>query len=286
VLVSSRLQTAPPSRPKILLLAGLAVIATGVTFAFPPFTRPPSYYDFADRREILGIPDFMDVASNAPWTLIGVLGLIFIARTRADGRPRPFIDESERARFTVLFGGLLLVAAGSAYFHLAPTSATLLWDRLPMSIVFMAFFSIVVGERIDGRAGRVLFGPLLALGIASVLYWQYTELIGRGDERLYVLVQFFPMLALPIILLLFPARWRGGGDLWIVLGWYALAKLFEVTDKAVFAATAGIISGHTLKHLSGVMAAAWLLRLMTRRRPVQPEDDCASYQRSASHLRS
>ncbi len=41
--------------------------------------------------------------------------------------------------------------------------------------------------------------PTLAIGIASVFYWQRTEAQGVGDLRLYALVQFLLMLIIPII---------------------------------------------------------------------------------------
>jgi hypothetical protein len=40
-----------------------------------------------------------------------------------------------------------------------------------------------------------------------------------------------------------------------LIAWYALAKLLEANDDAVFHLTQGIISGHSLKHLAACMAA-------------------------------
>src|ERR1043166_3692272 len=47
--------------------------------------------------------------------------------------------------------------------------ATLVWDRLPMTILFMALLASTIGERVAMPAGRLLLFPLLVLGIASVL---------------------------------------------------------------------------------------------------------------------
>lgn len=255
-----------PSR-RVLAILVLAVSGTAVAFALPPFTLGPDYYAFADRRHALGIPNFMDVISNLPWLLIGLAGLRFIGRTRHGDFGSPFRDGWERGAFAVLFGGVVLLAFGSAAFHLDPRIATLLWDRLPMTIVFMSLFGIVIAERIDRRAGRLLFVPLLLLGVASVLYWRYTESMGRGDVRLYGLVQFFPMAALPLILWLFPRPAGRTGDLLAVIAWYAVAKLCEIGDVAIFTMTGGTVSGHTLKHLTGGVATIYLLRMMMFRRP-------------------
>ena len=92
----------------------------------------------------------------------------------------------------------------------------------------------------------------------------YTEQLGRGDLRLYGLVQFLPLILLPLVLLMYPPRWSRGADYWMVGGWYLLAKLLELFDRNVFNLTGGI-SGHTLKHLSAAMAAWWLLRMLKMR---------------------
>jgi hypothetical protein len=84
--------------------------------------------------------------------------------------------------------------------------------------------------------------------------------VGAGDLRLYALVQFFPMLAIPLALALYPRRWLRGADLLIAVGVYALAKVFEALDAPIFA-LGGAVSGHTLKHLTAAGAAAWLLRI-------------------------
>ena len=137
---------------------------------------------------------------------------------------------------------------------------------MPISVAAMAFLAAVVGERISPRAGLVLLLPLAALGAASVFYWSWTELQGAGDLRLYGFVQFFPVLAVPLVMLLYPPRYTRGADLVIVIGFYALAKALEVLDKPIFAAT-GVLSGHTLKHLVAAAAAFWVWRMLRRRQP-------------------
>jgi hypothetical protein len=252
-------------RAKIATLLALAAVAATCALLAPPFTRPAAYFQFADARTILGVPHFMDVASSLPWLLVGTLGLLFVARTPARQHDSPFADGQDRTAFGLLFGAIALVAPGSGYFHLAPSPATLLWDRLPMAVAFMSLFAIVLRERIGGPVARGLIVPLVALGVGSVLHWHYTEMLGRGDERLYALVQFFPMVALPILLLWFPAAASRTRGLFVALGLYAVSKVFELTDGPVFALTNGLISGHTIKHACAVVASIWLLRVMIGR---------------------
>ena len=87
-----------------------------------------------------------------------------------------------------------------------------------------------------------------------------------GDLRPYGLVQFGSMVLVPLILVLFPARYTGTAYLWLSLGWYALAKVFEYFDHGLLALTG--VSGHTWKHLASAASAYWILRMLARRRPL------------------
>jgi hypothetical protein len=167
----------------------------------------------------------------------------------------------------VLFAGVGLTGIGSAYYHWAPDNATLFWDRLPMTIAFMAILSSVIAERIDLKAGLRLLWPLLAIGALSTLYWHAGESRGVGDLRPYALVQFGTMVAIPLILWLFPPRYTGTADMVRVIAWYGLAKVFEHFDHGFFQLTG--ISGHTLKHLASAVGAWWILRMVQRRRPLR-----------------
>jgi hypothetical protein len=97
-------------------------------------------------------------------------------------------------------------------------------------------------------------------GISSIAWWVRTEAAGAGDLRAYALVQFLPMVLIPLILMF----WRDGHlaarPLWFALGAYVSAKLMEHFDAAVFAATGGLVAGHALKHLAAALAAWWILR--------------------------
>jgi len=233
-------------------LLALGAIATAAVFTLPPIPQDPAYHDFADHRRVLGIPSALNVLSNLPLALVGSIGLAVVARGRGGW---------ERAALLVLFTGLALTGVGSAYYHAAPTTATLFWDRLPMAVAFMAFCALTLGERVSPRAGPWLLAALVMIGVASVVIWRLGETAGAGDLRLYGLVQFLPAVLLPLALVLFPARWLRTSDLLGAIGWYAVAKLCEALDRPIFA-VGGIVSGHTLKHLAAATAAAWLLRVV------------------------
>jgi hypothetical protein len=80
-------------------------------------------------------------------------------------------------------------------------------------------------------------------------------------------VQFFPCLALPVIFFLFPPRFTGTIYWLLAAMFYALAKLFEFYDRAIYSATE-ILSGHTLKHFAAAAACGALLRYFQKRQPV------------------
>jgi hypothetical protein len=245
----------------------LALGAAALLFAMPALPQDVQYHNFADQRSLWSVPNALNVISNLPFLVVGVLGVGWLLTRAGRTAGRHFTSPWEWYAQLLLFGGVALTGLGSAYYHAHPTNDTLYWDRLPLTVVFMTFFVLVVGERVSLRAGLWLFGPCVALGLFGVTYWRWSELQGAGDLRFYGLVQYFPLLVLPILLVLFPPRYTGSADLWGVLGWYALAKALELLDRFVYAA-GGLVSGHTLKHVFASMGALWLLLHLMRRRPL------------------
>jgi len=248
-------------RPKATrtFLLGITLLVAAFFYVVPPISQNTAYHDFADQRTLFGIPHFWNVASNLPFVIVGFVGMRKVWRGRFQGGLPDL-----RANYFLFFLGLLLTGFGSAYYHLAPSNRTLVWDRLPMAVSFMAFFSAVLGERWGGRVGRSALAPLVLLGVLSVLYWDGTELIGHGDLRPYLLVQFLPMLLLPVLLLGFPSAVTGSGYVWAVLAWYTVAKIFEWQDAAVLQVL-GRFGGHSLKHVSAA-AAGYVFLLALKRR--------------------
>lgn len=245
-----------------VLAIAVAVVAV-VVFARPPLAQDLAYHHMADHRACWMISNCLNVVSNLPFALVGWLGLAMVVRP-GNGRATPFADAWERWPYVVLFGGTALTALGSAYYHLAPDNARLVWDRLPMTLGFMGLLAALVAERVSLRVARVLLWPLVVFGIVSVGYWYWSEVQGRGDLRLYILVQFGSLVLVLLLPILYPARDLGTGYLFTGLGAYAAAKVLEATDAPVFA-LGGIVSGHTLKHLAAAGAAACLVAMLRAR---------------------
>jgi hypothetical protein len=236
------------TRP-VPVLYGLMIASLVALLPLPLLWQDQAYHQFADQRELFGIPNFWNVVSNLPFVAVGAVGLLQFHRD---------------ATTIVLFAGIFLTGFGSSYYHLDPNDSTLFWDRLPMTICFAAILSAVVEERVDAKAGTMLLRPLLAIGIFSLFLWRWT-----GDLRLYAWAQFFPFLALVLILRLFPPKYTGTRYWVIAAALYALAKLLEFLDDKIYS-LGSIVSGHTLKHLAAAAASLAILRLLQTRRPIAP----------------
>lgn len=258
---SDRVRALTPAafEARVLGFISLGLVTLGLLYCLPAIPQDLSYHAFADGRTLLGVPNFLNVASNLPFLVVGGLGLWLLIRYDALRPGGPPLTSPERWPLAVLFTGIFLTGFGSAYYHLVPDNDRLVWDRLPMTLAFMGFFASMIGERMGTRAGLWLLGPLVWLGLASVLNWHQSEQRGAGDLRLYYFVQFYPMLAIPLLIYLFPARYTRDGDIFIALGWYVLAKVVEreFLDRGVLGVT-GSVSGHTLKHLAAAAGAYWL----------------------------
>ena len=243
-------------RVRLWILLGLSIAAIAGVMLHAPLAQPLAYHAFVDQRTLWGIPNFWNVISNVPFLIFGLMGVAEIAR-------RPSLPL--KWVYLTFFAGTCLVAFGSGYYHLAPSNATLVWDRLTMAIVFMAFFAIIIAGYVSARAGRLAFVPLEMLGVGSVVYWHFTEVAGHGDLRAYIITQFLPIILIPLILLFFPSRLWPVRLLWAMLGTYVLAKLLEHFDAQVFALLGHTISGHSLKHLAAALGT-WFFLLALRRR--------------------
>jgi hypothetical protein len=248
------------SRTRVVLLLAIVIGLTVATALVPRIAQDPAYHQFADQRTLFGIPHFFDVVSNVPFLFIGAWGLLVSLQSSK----QMFAETSERWPYVVLFLGVLLTSFGSSYYHWNPNNHTLVWDRLPMTVGFMGLLSATIAERINHGFGIRWLLPLVLLGIASVVYWNRTELAGAGDLRPYVLVQFGSLLVLILILILFPPKYTGGRYIGYAIGFYALAKVLELADVAIYRVLR-VVSGHTLKHLAAASAIVWIVWMLKMR---------------------
>lgn len=239
---------------KTSILLFLTAIGIASVFFIPPIPQNNLYHNFADARTIMSIPNFYNVVSNFPLFIFGILGIIFVGRQSK--------QNTLWWNNLFFFTGILLTGIGSAYYHFNPRIETLVWDRLPMTITFMAFFAIIISEYVDKNFGKRILFHLIFFGILSVLYWYKTEMNGAGDLRFYALIQFLPMLLIPLIILMFKSK-SNSKYYWLIILAYGIAKLFEAYDQQIFVFTNGI-SGHALKHLAAALAPLIYLKIIIK----------------------
>lgn len=233
-------------------LIAISLISIIGVFSMQAIPQDLAYHVFSDTQSLFGISNVYNVLSNLPFLIIGLMGLYSVFSKQIQ-----CVDEF-RVAYIILFSGVTLVSVGSGYYHLAPDNHTLVWDRLPMTIAFMSLFAIIVSEFISLRLAKILLYPFIIMGIASVYYWQLTESAGQGDLRLYVLVQFLPILLIPIIFYNFKSRYTDIKGYWWLLAAYAAAKLLEHFDAQIHLFT-GFISGHSLKHIAAATGMYMLI---------------------------
>ena len=233
------------------ILLALTAIASVVGVLFvQPIMQSESYHHFSDANTIFTIPNFWNVISNLPFLVVGLMGLVHLKT----------IVSHSKVQYLLFFIGVALVSIGSGYYHLHPSNATLVWDRLPMTIAFMALFSIVISEFVDEKIGQQLLIPALLLGLASIVYW-----IVFNDLRMYILVQFYPIVAILIVLVFFKSKYTLTVGYWILLIAYIVAKFLEYFDYQVLHFLK-VISGHTLKHVVAAIGIYILLITYQKRK--------------------
>ncbi|WP_120497925.1 hypothetical protein [Kiloniella sp. EL199] len=245
------------------------------TLLVPKLPQDQLYHLFADTRSCLGIANFGDVSSNLGFLIVGSLGLLKLRELYQSGK---FQSLSEVLPYIIFFLSVALVAPGSAYYHEDPDNDRLFWDRLPMTVAFMSLFGAILIDRVDMFSMQKLIGQkltgqklteklilgLIFLGVASLVYWQQTESTGNGDLRPYVLVQFYPLIALPLICWLYPLSKHTSVKylVWMYV-WYALAKALEYFDAEVYDLLGNMISGHSLKHMAAAMAVYMVVLMLS-----------------------
>ncbi|XP_037417063.1 uncharacterized protein LOC119280261 [Triticum dicoccoides] len=207
------------------------------------------------------IPNTLNVISNIPFLFVGLAGLI-LCHYKNYFR---LCSQGELWSWTLFYAGVTAVGVGSSYYHLYPNDATLVWDRLPMTIAFTSIVAIFIIERVDDRAGTKSLAPLVIAGALSILYWSFFD-----DLRPYAIIQFVPCIVIPVMAIVIPPMYTHSSYWLWAAGFYLLAKVEEAADKPIYRWTHDIVSGHTLKHLCAAMVPVFLT-LMLAKRTIEPD---------------
>jgi len=263
----------PPTAPCRLrrmarhLPAAITLIVVAAMLVHGVIVQPDGYHDFADHSSFAGLPHAADVLSNIGFALVGLWGGWRLAGQA--GHPRL---AAGWFGYRLLLIGLVLTAAGSSYYHLAPDDVRLIWDRLPIAIACAGLLAAVRAETVAGSVARGMAridarseAALLALfAVASVAWWHFSNGEGQGDLRPYLLLQVLPIALVPLWQWLYGSDRQDRLHFGAALAVYVLAKIAELNDH-VFLAANGLLSGHTLKHLLATLAAWLIVRRLVQR---------------------
>ncbi|MBA0730900.1 hypothetical protein Golax_025541 [Gossypium laxum] len=206
---------------------------------------PLSYRNhlYADMRNFVGVPNTLNVITNFPFLIVGVLGL-----------------PGELWGWLLFYGGTASVAFGSAYYHLRPDDNRVLLDTLPMMIAYSSLFSTFILERLGERIGLSCLFSLVVLAVLSTSYARTFN-----DLRLCMIFQLIPCIAIPIMTFLFPPKYTHSRYwLWTV-GVFILAKMEALADMKIYRANNYIISGHSLEHLCSAIAPVLVTVMLMHR---------------------
>jgi len=228
-----------------MLLIAAAMLVQG------PIAQPDNYHAFADVREFSRVPNAADVASNLGFLIVGILGLWSFRQ-----RYRQLALGAAWPGYATFFIGAALIGIGSGYYHLQPDNIRLFWDRLAIVVACSGLLAAGYADAYQ-RIAKLALPTLVGVATLSVMWWSITESNGTGDLRPYLLIQIAPLIMVPLWQWAANANKRDRIAFGIAILLYVLAKTAELYDREVFN-TLGFLSGHTIKHLLAVAAAAVL----------------------------
>lgn len=244
------------------LCLGFGVLLAVVLYCLRPLYQFGDYRSgigFADKRTLLGIENFADVVSNVGFLLVGGWGLLWCFARRVvstNEKATSFASKDRTVHFLtgVLFAAVFLTGLGSSYFHLNPNSETLLWDRLPMVIGFSALIGLLITDRLGDRLGLQSFSVVTLVGLLTLLQWKLT-----GEAFSYSVLQAGTIVCVLLLPVFFSEGRLSNRSIYLAVGAYGFAKLFEVADGLIFSAT-HLVAGHALKHAMAALAMAFVLQ--------------------------
>lgn len=215
----------------------------------------------AARGSLANFSTVANIATSLPFLAVGLVGIRHIFPASARNVIKP-----SRVVFVL---SLILVGAGSVFYHVFPSTEHLLWDRLPIAVCLAAFVCAIADAGRDSRIGSALLFPVLVVSISSVLYWYVTWTHGHEDLRPYAIVQLGTVLW-AVIAVFWRPPYGGARALRWALGAYAVGRICELFQQQVYDKF-GVDLGHPLKHLLVALATYLIVRALASPLSEQPE---------------
>nr|XP_011458907.1 PREDICTED: uncharacterized protein LOC101307374 isoform X1 [Fragaria vesca subsp. vesca] len=236
----------------------------------PKISHSPNHHHYADMRNFLGVPNTLNVITNFPFLVVGVLGFVLCLQGGFFNISLP----GEVWGWALFYAGIAGLAFGSAYYHLKPDDSRVTWDTLPMMITLSSLFSSFLVERVGERIGLSCLFALLFIAFLSTAYERTCN-----DIRLYMMFELIPCIAIPGMTFVFPPKYTHSRYWLWAAGAYILSKFEAFADMKIYHANQYTISGHSLEHLCLVIVPVLLsIMLMHRTRKCQrigPFKECS-----------
>ncbi|KAK1312884.1 hypothetical protein QJS10_CPA07g01026 [Acorus calamus] len=238
---------------RLHICVGAFLVWPSFMLVTPRIPHSPSLHVFADMRNFLGVPNTLNVISNFPFLVVGVVGLVLCLHGNCFGISLKW----EVWGWAFFYMGITAVAFGSSYYHLKPDDSRLLWDRLPMMIAITSLFSSFVIERMDERIGVTCLFSLHLVVLFSILYERIFD-----DLRVYLMFHIIPCVAIPMMAFMLPPKYTHSRFWFWASGFYVLAKFEACIDKKMYQINHYTISGHSLEHLFLAMVPVILTMML------------------------
>ena len=241
------------------ILAAIVFLVLAAQPFLPHLPQSQDYHRLADTRTLLGVTNAIDTLSNLPFIVAGLTGIVLVWLGRL---PAP--TTALGAMILLTFAGLVATGIGSCWYHVQvpPNDAGLAIDRYGMVIAFAGILGLAAAHKVSERAGWAMGALVLLAGPFSVWWWTVS-----GSIAPYAVLQFGGMALLVLILF-----WRTpdghdtpGPNWGMLIGAYALAKVFEAADAQIWELTLHTLSGHSLKHLAAACVALAVIAPLYRR---------------------
>ncbi len=242
----------PHARSSTVAAGDPLSLALVAMFFVPRIPQDPAYHDFVDSRTLLGVPNFWNVFSNIGYLIVGLYGLARVSRLQA-----PVLQPG--VHHLLCRGDVRCVRI-----FLVPLRADERVARVG---------SPADGGRLHGagvsRAGGARVLATVACGALAARDHRCGDASCTGHGRRsrvseisdpYALVQFLPVLLMPLLLLLFPGNEQSA----MCSGGPSRATSWRRLPSNSMGAIYGAIgsSGHSIKHFVSSLAVLFAVFAM------------------------
>lgn len=250
-------------RGVLVLLCSMATALVAGLLAWGPIVLTSDAHQYADQRELAGIPNGLDVLSNLPLVAAGAWGW---AATRSSRW-----STMMRRVWSRFFVSITASGTASLLYHAAPGNFAFALTQLSVAASFALLLLCFLAERVDMRFAGLPACCIacVAAALTAALWWYGASRHGSGDLRGLLLLQTLPVLLAPAGALTLRGRQTTMYDWIAMLCLYGVGQMCDLADVPILQMT-GLVGGHALMHLAYAGVAAWPAWRCKQARRLQP----------------